>query len=479
MSGTQATTNNPRFMREEPKPALTPALEEAVTRFLDESPYALSEVRAAAAEALRRIGLPHTGSEDFSFIRLGEILPHLGPLTGAPNITLPSAEEVAALVLPESRESYAVLVDGFFIPGLSHPGPDFLVRTLEESAPVDSPLAGMHVRFQLLHDQFVASLVAAVREETDAAAALATLYAYQPVLIRVPEKKIPASPLQLIHFASGSGRADALVIVHAGPHSESRILVRHASLSGAGAEAGMENTHTLALIDAGASLKFLEAGEDESASPASRRIRFRKLTARLARDARLLAVSAHTGARILRNAFAIDLAGEGAEAEIHGATVLTGDRQSHNFVRVRHLVPHCISRQNFKSVAAEQSRSSVDGTIYVAPGAQQTNAYQLINNLMLSDEARADSKPRLMIFADDVKCSHGATSGKLDAAQQFYLESRGIPPAQARALLTVAFIAEVLEKSGKPDEGFRGLLDHALLDALKHRLPSAQGVSHG
>jgi Fe-S cluster assembly protein SufD len=161
---------------------------------------------------------------------------------------------------------------------------------------------------------------------------------------------------------------------------------------------------------------------------------------------------------------------------VNGATVLTGARQSHNFLRIRHLVPHCVSRQHFKSVAADQSKSSVDGTIFVAKNAQQTNAYQLINNLMLSDEARADSKPRLMIHADDVKCSHGATSGKLDPAQQFYLESRGLPPAQARALLTVAFIAEVLEKSGKPGDGFRDGLDHALLDILRTRLPKGPAI---
>jgi Fe-S cluster assembly protein SufD len=129
----------------------------------------------------------------------------------------------------------------------------------------------------------------------------------------------------------------------------------------------------------------------------------------------------------------------------------------------------------FKTVAADQARASVDGTIIVALDAQQTNAGQLINNLMLSDEARADAKPRLMIHADDVKCSHGATAGKLDPVQQFYLESRGLPPEQARSLLTVAFVAEALEKAGKAGEPFRDALDHALLDSLRTRLP---GGSH-
>src|SRR5690606_35951487 len=123
-------------------------------------------------------------------------------------------------------------------------------------------------------------------------------------------------------------------------------------------------------------------------------MRIAHVAARADRCSRPQGVSAHTGSGSTRNGFSIDLAGEGAEGEVNGAAVLTGNRQSHNFLRIRHLVPLCVSRQHFKSVAADQSRSSVDGTIYVAPGAQQTNAYQLINNLMLSDEARTESKPR-------------------------------------------------------------------------------------
>jgi Fe-S cluster assembly protein SufD len=220
-------------------------------------------------------------------------------------------------------------------------------------------------------------------------------------------------------------------------------------------------------------------------------LHFRKLTARLNRNSHVLAVSAHTGSRLMRHSFSIDLLGEGADAEVNGAVVLTGRRQSHNYLRIRHLVPNCTSRQHFKSVVAGSSRSSVDGTIFVAQDAQGTNANQLINNLMLSDEAHTDSKPQLMIHADDVKCTHGTTIGKLDPAQQFYLESRGLTFAQARTLMTVAFIAEILNKTGaansasapggQVDNGatasFRTQLDHELLDSLKLHLPSVSGES--
>ncbi len=479
-----------RFQREETIPVLPPVLEEAIDRHLETSPASLSGIRLAAAQALRRLGLPHSRSEDYSFLRVGELLPFLAapapdPASGAAG--KPSAETIAPFIVPEASGNVVVLLDGVYVPELSRIDEAFTVSPLAASAPPDSPLPGMHLRFQGVHAAFENRIESMLEAEADAPAALATLFAAHPLLIRIPAKRVADAPLQILHLTTGAKRSDAFILLHAGARSESRILVRHARLSPAGATGtvGMENAHTLAWIEEGASLRFLEQGADAASGGD---LHLRKLTARLERDARLLAISAHTGSRLTRSAFGIDLAGEGADAELNGASVLAGDRQGHTHVVLRHLAPHGTSRQNFKTVVADQSRASVDGTILVALDAQQTNAAQLINNLMLSDEARADCKPRLMIHADDVKCSHGATSGKLDPAQRFYLESRGLPPAQARSLLTVAFVAEAIAKAGRPGEGFRDGLDHALLDALRERLPAAaspakpvpggQGASH-
>jgi Fe-S cluster assembly protein SufD len=226
----------------------------------------------------------------------------------------------------------------------------------------------------------------------------------------------------------------------------------------------MANTAVHVFAEEGASVQWLQAIDGAAQGE---NLHFGKLTARVDRDARLVVNTASTGSKLARSAFSVDLVAPGAEAELSGATVLTGARQSHNFVNLRHLAPHCASRQHFKTVAAEKSRSSVDGGIFVAEGAQLTNANQLINNLMLSDEARADSKPRLMIHADDVKCSHGATIGKLDAGQQFYLESRGLTAAQARTLLTVAFIDEVVSKASAGAQGYHEHLERTLVDTLR------------
>ncbi len=483
----------PRIMREVTTPILTPALEAFIERHLEASPPVSAGVRLAATMALRRIGLPHPGSEDFSFIRVGDLVSQLAqvpatsavaPKTMTPN--LPSEQELSSWISPAFEGNLVVLVDGVFAPELSRVGEDYFVSPLEDSAPPDSPIPGMHLRFQGLHASFVNRIENMLEEENDAPAALAVLFAVQPLLIRIPAKRIASGPLQILHLATGSDRGvtanrnDAFVIVHAGAQSESRIQVRHARLATSRGGAApaipvLENIHTLAVLEDGASLRFLELGIDSASAPQD--MHLRKLTVRLERDARLVAVSAHTGSRLARTAFGIDLAGEGADAELNGAAVLSGARQGHQHVRLRHLVPHGTSRQLFKTVAAEQSRASVDGTIIVALDAQQTNAGQRIHNLMLSDEARADSKPRLMIHADDVKCSHGATAGKLDPAQQFYLESRGLPPDQARSLLTVAFVAEALDKAGSPGDPFRDALDHALLDGLRARLPGVSAAA--
>jgi Fe-S cluster assembly protein SufD len=487
---TASSAEKPRLMREEITPELPAALETAVQDHLDASPPGLVGVRLSAAAALRRIGLPHSGAEDYSFIRVGDLLPHLSQAEGsaaAQPRPLPTAGELENWIYPEAKDNLVVLLDGAFVPQLSRVSEDYFVAPLEDSAPPDSPLPGMHLRFQGLHAIFMSRIENMLEEEYDAPAALAALFAAQPLLVRVPAKRVAAAPLQILHLSTGTHRRDSFVILHAGAQSESRILIRHERFSASqdpAGPAGMENVHTMAVLEDGASLRFLEQGIDSSA--AGRDMHLRKLSVRLERDARLIAVTAHTGSRLTRASFGIDLAGEGADAELNGASVLSGTRQGHYHVRLRHLVPHGTSRQMFKTVAADQARASVDGTIIVAVDAQQTNAGQRIHNLMLSDEARADSKPRLMIHADDVKCSHGATAGKLDPVQQFYLESRGLPPEQARSLLTVAFIAEALGKAGNPGEPFRAALDHALLDGLRARLPrsgaapagSALGVPH-
>ena len=141
----------------------------------------------------------------------------------------------------------------------------------------------------------------------------------------------------------------------------------------------------------------------------------------------------------------INLTGEGAEASISGLYVCGGSERVSISVNLRHGAGRCVSRQLFTGVVGGNAASDFYGRIVVAPDAQKTEAYQANHNLLLSDGARADTRPQLEIYADDVKCSHGATVGRLDEEEQFYMRSRGISLAEARILQIMSFLSPVLE----------------------------------
>lgn len=149
---------------------------------------------------------------------------------------------------------------------------------------------------------------------------------------------------------------------------------------------------------------------------------------------------------VTRNDICTDLLGQGAHMEMNGLVLGQGRQHIDNHTQVNHAVANCTSDEFYKVVLDDQSRSVFRGRIIVAEDAQQTNADQQNNNLLLSNDAEADTKPQLEIYADDVKCSHGATVGQLDPASLFYLQSRGIDKASANALLTFAFANEVIER---------------------------------
>ena len=162
----------------------------------------------------------------------------------------------------------------------------------------------------------------------------------------------------------------------------------------------------------------------------------------------------------------VRLAGEGAEANIYGAYVCGGEERVKIAVDMHHDFPHCNSRQLFKGIAGGTSKVDFYGKIIVAQDAQRTEAYQENHNLLLSDGAKVDTKPQLEIYADDVKCSHGATIGRLNEEEQFYMRSRGITLEDAKVLQMISFIAPVLENI--QDEAQREHLAAALEDAIRN-----------
>ena len=155
----------------------------------------------------------------------------------------------------------------------------------------------------------------------------------------------------------------------------------------------------------------------------------------------------------------VDLVGPGASLDLAGLYLCPADERLDLRVLVRHTAGGCLSRQLFKGLVGGTARASFDGLVYVAQDAQKTQAYQENHTILLSDTARVESRPQLEIYADDVQCSHGATTGYLNPDELYYLRSRGIPEAEARRLQMVAFLAPVLRRLPEPlsEEIYAGL----------------------
>ena len=167
----------------------------------------------------------------------------------------------------------------------------------------------------------------------------------------------------------------------------------------------------------------------------------------------------------------VRLTGEGAEANIYGAYVCGGEEKVKISVDMHHDLPHCNSRQLFKGIAGGSSRVDFYGKIIVAQDAQRTEAYQENHNILLSDGAKVDTKPQLEIYADDVKCSHGATIGRLNEEEQFYMRSRGITLEDAKVLQMISFIAPVLEQLPEADrETVASQMEDAIREIVKREM---------
>ena len=188
------------------------------------------------------------------------------------------------------------------------------------------------------------------------------------------------------------------------------------------------------------------------------------IAAHQSRDSRVVSHNVSLGALLARNEIGSRLDGEGAECRLYGLYLADGSQHVDNHTWLDHAKPHCPSWEMYKGVLFGTSRAVFNGRIVVRPDAQKTDAKQSNRNLMLSDGATVHTRPQLEIYANDVKCTHGATIGRLDEAAMFYLRTRGIAADRARDLLIRAFADDVLAKIGIPE------LRAVLADALDGRL---------
>jgi Fe-S cluster assembly protein SufD len=205
--------------------------------------------------------------------------------------------------------------------------------------------------------------------------------------------------------------------------------------------AAFTNVATTIAIKDNAAVKYNKVQENATAQ-----VHIGTLNATLGRYSQFTANTFDFTGRIIRNNVTVNLDGEYAEVHLNGLYALDNSDHADNHIVVNHNVPNCQSNQLYKGLLDGKSDGAFNGRIYVKKDAQKTNAFQSNKNILLSTDANVNSKPQLEIFADDVKCSHGSTTGQIDKQALFYLRSRGLNKEQARAMLNIAFAGEIISK---------------------------------
>ena len=289
----------------------------------------------------------------------------------------------------------------------------------------------------------------------NAFAAWNTAFFTDGAFIEVPREKVIETPLNLVFVAVETGEPWACHprnLIVAGENSQVTIVETFLSSTG---EPYLTNAVTEIVADSGAIVDYCKVESESSQS-----FHFASTGAHLARDASLRSYSFSFGGALVRNDLNVALDGAGSHCTLNGLFAVDGHRLVDNHTHVDHLEPHASSRELYKGVLADKAAGVFNGAISVREAAEKTDAVQYSKNLLLSSEARINTKPQLEIRNNDVRCFHGATIGQIDPEATFYLRSRGIDEKRARQILVRGFASEVIDTV--PIPAIRGKLDRLL-----------------
>jgi len=436
-----------RPIRTPAEQALASAYEDTKTRLPGGSEIA--RLRERAFSAFADSGLPSRRVEEWKYTDLRTLLREVAPLAGPPDASaIARAKETVSLPVTNLRQ--ITLVNGAFVPELSDL--DGLEKKLS-IVPLATALAEKHP---------LLGMIGKLRPETrDATLALNTAFLNDGVLIEVGEGAVIERPIYVRHVFAGGAAAMVFArsLVSIGKGAAATFVE---SFEGPADVAYQRNATTELHIADRANLSFVRLQtEGDSALHVS------SLLAEVAGGAEFSFSTLTVGGAVSRQNVSLRLAGEHTQINLAGATLLRGRQHADSTLVLDHAVPNCTSRVTFRNVLDETSRGVVQGRIVVRPDAQKTDARMSLGALLLAEGAEADQKPELEIFADDVQCAHGATSGALDEQLLFYLLTRGIPRKQAEALLIQAFFGAALEEVRH--EGLREALVERAADWLELR----------
>jgi len=397
-------------------------------------PAWLQALRSDGARRFAEIGLPHHRQEAWRFTNVSPITKAgLRPTLNQPGRALDPAEVTPLLYCPSWPR--IVFVDGVYAPALT------TIKKIAAGVRFGS-LAEAIATSDAIVEQHLGKHAAA----TNGFVSMNSALLHDGAFLHVPGGVALDEPVHILHIATGAKESAAHTrnLVVLGASATASIVESYIGLSQTAAY--LSNVVSEFVLGDGATLhrhKIVEEGARghhlESASFVQ------------GHGTKLESFAITLAGAIVRNELNLMLAGENAHAELKGLYLNDGARLIDNHLQVTHAACHCYSRMGYKGVLDGQSNSVFTGKVHVLPGAQKTDSNQLNNNLLLSGEATIDTKPQLEIFADDVKCTHGATIGGFPREHLFYFQSRGISAAKANAILTYGFASEVVHAIGLPE----------------------------
>ena len=406
------------------------------------SMHAGEPLREEAFAIFSEQGFPTQKNEDWKYTNVAPIARESFVVRTGPDA---SVEVAAAGKYPESARSRIVFLDGAFDKNLStYPAISFA------DALRDEKFAGILKKH----------LGAGADVAKNGFVALNTAFIGDGVFIHIPKDTKAETPIHFL-FVSTDGKASfPRVLIYAERGSQATIIESYESHS-----EGCSFTDSVVeiVLEDDANLTHYRVQKENSES-----FNIGTTTATIARGSVYDATNINLGGAISRHDANVKFTAEGGECFVDGLYMLNGSQHADTHSVIDHTVPNCISHQTYKGVLSDRSHAVFNGKVFVRENARGTDAQQSNKNLLLSNEARVDTKPQLEIFNDDVKCAHGATVGQLEEEELFYLLTRGIGPDLAKNLLTYGFAEEVINKI--KIESIKSELDEAVLHRLNANL---------
>lgn len=409
----------------------------------------LRELRRASFLRFSQTGLPTAQDEEWRLTNLSAL--ERLPVHPAPPVT---AERIGEMQLGQASlasldADVLVFVNGRYLPRLS------MVRTRQPGLRIGSLAAALATEPELVKQ----SIATVARNEASGFVAFNTGGFMDGAFVHVPAGQVIQRPIHILFLSADAERGATSLprnLVVIGPGASVTVIESYVGIAN---NSYLTNAVTEIVAGAGSTVEHCRL-QDETADA----FHIGTLCAQVNCGCSFVSHSITLGGRLSRNDIRIELVGEGLACLLNGLYLTQAEQQSDHHMLVEHKAPRCVSQEFFNGILADRSKAVFHGRIYVESGAVKTDAKQTNKNLLLSDTATVHSKPQLEIYADDVKCTHGATVGKLSEESIFYLRSRGIGLETARRMLIRAFAGEIIDRI--KFEPVRAHLDRMLLSRL-------------